>query len=102
MKRYLFPLPDGRFLEVKQNKIDSALPYINKRFEALLPTYVVDVDEVKNLVNYIRVNVNRDCTKEEVNGLVGQIRGLLLEALDNMEQYEIVKKGRDATNEVDS
>lgn len=94
MKRYLFPLPDGRFLEVKQNKIDSALPYINKRFEALLPTYVVNVDEVKNLVNYIRVNVNRDCTKEEVNGLVGQIRGLLLEALDNMEQYEIVKKGR--------
>lgn len=95
MKRYLFPLPDGRFLEVKQNKIDSALPYINKRFEALLPTYVVNVDEVKNLVNYIRVNVNRDCTKEEVNGLVGQIRGLLLEALDNMEQYEIVKKGRE-------
>lgn len=95
MKRYLFPLPDGRFLEVKQNKIDSALPYINKRFEALLPTYVVDVDEVKNLVNYIRVNVNRDCTKEEVNGIVGQIRGLLLEALDNMEQYEIVKKGRE-------
>ena len=93
MKRYLFPLPDGRFLEVKQNKIDSALPYINKRFEALLPTYVVNVDEVKNLVNYIRVNVNRDCTKEEVNGIVGQIRGLLLEALDNMEQYEIVKKG---------
>lgn len=95
MKRYLFPLPDGRFLEVKQNKIDSALPYINKRFEALLPTYVVNVDEVKNLVNYIRVNVNRDCTKEEVNGIVGQIRGLLLEALDNMEQYEIVKKGRE-------
>lgn len=95
MKRYLFPLPDGRFLEVKQNKIDSALPYINKRFEALLPKYVVDVDEVKNLVNYIRVNVNRDCTKEEVNGIVGQIRGLLLEALDNMEQYEIVKKGRE-------
>lgn len=96
MKRYLFPLPDGRFLEVKQNKIDSALPYINKRFEALLPTYVVNVDEVKNLVNYIRVNVNRDCTKEEVNGLVGQIRGLLLEALDNMEQYEIVKKGKES------
>ena len=95
MKKYLFPLPDGRFLEVKQNKIDSARPYINKRFEALLPTYVVNVDEVKNLVNYIRVNVNRDCTKEEVNGLVGQIRGLLLEALDNMEQYEIVKKGRE-------
>ena len=95
MKRYLFPLPDGRFLEVKQNKIDSALPYINKRFEALLPTYVVNVDEVKNLVYYIRINVNRDCTKEEVNGLVGQIRGLLLAALDNMEQYEIVKKGRE-------
>jgi len=95
MKRYLFPLPDGRFLEVKQNKIDSALPYINKRFEALLPTYVVNVDEVKNLVNYIKVNVNRDCTKEEVNGLVEQIRGLMLEALDNMTQYEIVKKGRE-------
>ena len=95
MKRYLFPLPDGRFLEVKQNKIDSALPYINKRFEALLPTYVVDVDEVKNVINYVRVHVNRDCTKEEVNGLVEQIRGLMLEALENMTQYEIVKKGRE-------
>ena len=95
MKRYLFPLPDGRFMEVRQNKIDCALPYIDKRFEALLPTYVVDVDEVKNVINYVRVHVNRDCTKEEVNGLVEQIRGLMLEALENMTHYEIVKKGRE-------
>lgn len=95
MKRYLFPLPDGKFLEVKQNKIDCALPYIDKRFEALLPTYVVNVDEVKKLLQYIRVRVDRDCTKEEVNSLVEQIRGLLSEALEHMDQYEIIRKGKD-------
>jgi hypothetical protein len=89
MKRYLFPLADGRFLEVKQNKIDNALPYIERRLEWFLPVECVEKDEIKKVINYIRVNVNRDCRKEEVNGLVAQIKNLLLETLDHMTTYEL-------------
>lgn len=88
MKRYLFPLPDGRFLEVYQNKINNALPYIEKRIAYSLPIETVDVEEIKKVISYIRVNVNRDCTAEEVNGLVESIKRLMLEALDNMTKYE--------------
>jgi len=89
MKRYLFPLADGRFLEVKQNKIDNALPYIERRLEWFLPVECVEKDEIKKVINYIRVNVNRDCRKEEVNGLVAQIKQLLLDTLDHMTTYEL-------------
>lgn len=88
MKKYLFPLADGRFLEVKQNKIDNALPYVEKRLSYWLPIECVDKDEIKKVISYIRVNVNRDCTKDEVNGLVASIKNLLLEALDHMQTYE--------------
>ena len=88
MKKYLFPLADGRFLEVKQNKIDNALPYVEKRLAYWLPIECVDKDEIKKVISYIRVNVNRDCTKDEVNGLVASIKNLLLEALDHMQTYE--------------
>lgn len=88
MKKYLFPLADGRFLEVKQNKINNALPYVEKRLAYWLPIECVDKDEIKKVISYIRVNVNRDCTKDEVNGLVASIKNLLFEALDHMTTYE--------------
>lgn len=89
MKKYLFPLADGRFLEVKQNKIDNALPYIERRLEYFLPVECVEKNEIIKVVHYIRVNVNRDCRKEEVNGLVEQIKQLLLDTLDHMTTYEL-------------
>ena len=89
MKRYLFPLADGRFLEVKQSKIDNALPYIERRLEYFLPVECVEKNEIIKVIHYIRVNVNRDCRKEEVNGLVEQIKQLLLDTLDHMTTYEL-------------
>ena len=89
MKKYLFPLADGRFLEVKQNKIDNALPYIERRLEYFLPVECVEKNEIIKVIHYIRVNVNRDCRKEEVNGLVEQIKQLLLDTLDHMTTYEL-------------
>ena len=88
MKKTLYPLGNGKYLEVGQNKIQSALPYIRKKIEYYLPIEMVDVDEVKKVVSYIRVNVNRDCTAQEVNQLIAQIKGLLFEALDHMPKYE--------------
>lgn len=89
MKKYLFPLADGRFLEVKQSKIDNALPYIERRLEYFLPVECVEKNEIIKVIHYIRVNVNRDCRKEEVNGLVEQIKKLLLDTLDHMTTYEL-------------
>ena len=89
MKKYLFPLGDGRFLEVKQSKIDNALPYIERRLEYFLPVECVEKNEIIKVIHYIRVNVNRDCRKEEVNGLVEQIKQLLLDTLDHMTTYEL-------------
>ena len=88
MKKTLYPLGNGKYLEVGQNKIQNALPYIRKKIEYYLPIEMVDVDEVKKVVSYIRVNVNRDCTAQEVNQLIAQIKGLLFEALDHMTKYE--------------
>ena len=98
-KRQLFPLADGKFLEVYQNKIDSALPYIIQRVKYSLPIDTVDVEELKKVVSFIRVNVNRDCTAEEVNGLVESIKWLMIDAIDNMKHYEVYpnKGGRDDT-----
>lgn len=98
MKKYLFPQPDGKFLTIRRNIEDSALPHITKRIEYHLPVECIDVKDVQNIINYVRVRVNRDCTAEEVNAIVEQIRGLLLEALEHMTKYErhhydMMKKG---------
>lgn len=87
-KRYLYPLFDGRFLEVHQNKITNALPYIQRRIEYYMPIETVSVDEVREVISYIRVNVNRPCSADEVNALVGQIKNLLNDALNHMQKYE--------------
>lgn len=94
MKRYLFPLPDGRFLEVYQNKITSAIPFIEKRLSYSIPVDCVDVDEVKKVISYIRVNVNRDCTADEVNGIVNSIKKLMLDALEAMPKHERYISGK--------
>lgn len=87
-KKYLFPLANGKFLEVQQRKIQNAMPYIQERIEYYLPIETVDVEDVRDVIRYIRVNVNRPCSAEEVNGLVEQIKALMLDALDHMEKHD--------------
>lgn len=96
MKKYLYPLGNGKYMEVKDQKERSALPYIKKKIEYYMPVEMVDVEEIKKVISYIRVNVNRDCTAQEVNQLIGQIKGLLFEALDHMKKYErYLSEGRE-------
>lgn len=87
-KKYLFPLANGKFLEVQQRKIQNAMPYIQEKIEYYLPIETVDVEDVRDVIRYIRVNVNRPCSAEEVNGLVKQIKALMLDALDHMEKHD--------------
>lgn len=87
-KKYLFPLANGKFLEVQQRKITNAMPFIQDRIEYYLPIETVDVEDVRDVIRFIRVNVNRSCSAEEVNRLVEQIKALMLDALDNMEKHD--------------
>lgn len=88
MKRCLLPYFDGKYLDVKRNQIDNALPYITSRIYRQMPLILVDIDEVNKVVDYIHVKVKRDCTPEEVAQLVEQIKRLMRDALDGMPHYE--------------
>ena len=87
MKRYLLPYIDGKYLEVKQNKIDSALPYIRRRLFVNMPLVLIDVDEISRVIDYIHVKVSRDCSPEEVSQLVEQIKNLMRDAVDGIPHY---------------
>lgn len=84
----VFPLFGNRLLTVTEQTDKSALPYINKRFEYLLPVETVDVDQLLPLIDYIRVHPNRSCTPEEVTAIVEQIKSFLKEAIANMEHHK--------------
>ena len=87
-QKTFYPLPGDRYMEVTENKEKNALPFIEKRIEYFLPIETVDVEDVRNLLRYINVKVNRDCTKEEVQAIIGQIRAFLAEALDQLPKHE--------------
>ena len=87
-QKTLYPLPGDKYMEVTENKEKNALPFIEKRIEYFLPIETVDVEDVRNLLRYINVKVNRDCTKEEVQAIIGQIRAFLAEALDQLPKHE--------------
>ena len=52
-----------------------------------MPLILVDIDEISKVVDYIHVNVKRDCSPEEVTQLVEQIKGLMRGALEGMPHY---------------
>lgn len=87
MKRYLIPYFDGKYQDIKQNRIDSALPCIKARLRHAMPLELVDVEEIERVVDYIHVKVNRECSPEEVSQLVEQIKTLMRDALDGMPHY---------------
>lgn len=102
IRKYLFKRLDGQWEEIKQYKILSACPYINERIGYFMPIDTVDVEEVKKLVRYVGVRVNRACSPEEVNKLVEQIKGFLLESLEHMEHHERYMYERGTEHESES
>ena len=100
-RRYLFPLMDGRFMEVKDKKVTCALPYIERRIEYYMPIDMIDVDEMLKVISFIRVNPNRDCTPEEVCQMVNQIKGLLVEAIGRMPKHQryLYERGNSGEND---
>ena len=92
-QKTIYPHVGGQFMEITENKEKNALPFIEKRIEYFLPIETVDVEEVKKLLRYINVKVNRDCTMEEVQMIVNQIRGFLADALDQLPKHERYNNG---------
>ena len=94
----IYPLVGNRILTVTEKKDQSALPYLDKRFEYFLPVETVDVDEVLQLIEYIRVNPNRACSPEEVCGIVEQIKAFLKEAVSEMPHHKRYNNDRGQNN----
>lgn len=94
MKKYLFPTLNGKWEMVYQPKIQNALPYIEARIKYFMPVELIDVEEIQRVIDYVHVNVNRDCSPEEVHQLVEQIKNLFRDAVDNMPHYERPYKER--------
>ena len=87
-QKTIYPHVGGQFMEIIENKERDALPHIDKRFEYLLPVETVDVEDVRKLLQYINVKVNRDCSMQEVQMIVNQIRGFLADALEQLPKHE--------------
>ena len=100
-RRYLFPLMDGRFMEVKDKKVTCALPYIERRIEYYMPIDTIDVDEMLKVISFIRVNPSRDCSPQEVLQIVESIKGLLVDAIAHMPKHQryLYERGNGENND---
>ena len=87
-RRYLFPLFDGKYLEVKDKKVTSALPYIERRIGYFMPIDTIDVGEMLKVISFVRVNPNRACSPEEVVQIVESIKSLLVDAIGHMPKHQ--------------
>lgn len=87
-KKLLIPYLDGQWLSVRQLGDRCALDEINKRIEYWISIDTVDVKDVLALVDYIKINVNRDCTPEEVRGIVDSMKNFLVESLKKMKHHQ--------------
>lgn len=91
----LYPLPDGKYLIVTEQRDSSALPFIHRRIGYNMPIETIDVADVLKVIQYIRVNPNRACSPEEVRAMVEQIKALLTDAVMKMKHHERYLDGRE-------
>lgn len=95
-KKYLLKYFDGQFMTAEDQRIRSAIPFIERRLEYSMPIDTIDVPDVLALIDYIKVNPNRSCSAEEVRSIVEAVKSFLLEGIENMEHHQrfISERGR--------
>ena len=100
MPRYVdFLGRDGKMYRAEQRGENSALPYIQKRLENLMPVEVVKIEDAKQTIRDLRVNYQRDITLEEAQYILKLIKRRLIEQLDQLEKYYISKEEIENKNE---
>ena len=84
---------DGKTYEQKIAGEKSALPYIQKRFERLIPVETISTDDLRATIQSIAVDVQRNLTPAEVQQAVDAIKNFMLQEIDNAEKYYVDRKG---------
>ena len=87
-KKLLIPYLDGQWLAIRRLGDNCGLNEINKRIEYWIPIDTVDVKAVMDLIDFIHINVNRDCTPEEVRNIVESMKSFLKESIEKMPHNE--------------
>lgn len=98
MKTYRYKEISGEEFEARLNKVDNALPLINKRLESAVPVETVEYDAVKRAVASFNVNFERAITPAEAQTLVNALKLHILKEIDKgnkyyLDQSQKVKKG---------
>lgn len=93
MPRYIdFLGRDGNFYRAEQRGENNALPYIQKRIEYLMPVEMVDIEKVKQIIQNLKVNYNRDITVDEAKFILQLIKQKLIEQIEQLNKYYINKE----------
>lgn len=89
MKRFIYKDHQGDWCEARVNKIDNAMPYIERLIERNMPVETVDADKLKKLIASLNVTCHKDLTKEEANKLVTTILGYIIGQIDKADKYYV-------------
>lgn len=92
MKKFRYLDRDGKTYEVGIKGIDSALPFIQKRFERWMPVETVETEKLKKTVEGIAVDIQRPLQPAEAYKMVETIKGFILQEIDNAEKFYISRK----------
>ena len=87
-KKFLVKGIDGQWLSIRQNGERFGLNEVTKRIQYYVPIDTVDVKAVMDLIDFIRINVNRDCNPEEVHNIVESMKKFLKESIEKMQHYK--------------
>lgn len=88
MRTFRFIDVDGNKYELSQNRIDSALSYIQKRIEYYMPIDVIEAEKLKKTVEQIAIKCTENITPEEAMALVETIKRFVISEIDNAQHYE--------------
>ena len=93
MPRYVdFLGRDGKMYRAEQQGEDCALPYIQKRIELFMPIEVVKIEDVKQVIEDLKVNYKRDVTVEEAQFILKLIKQRLIEQIELLDKHYISKE----------
>ena len=89
MKIFRYKDHQGDWCEARVNKIDNAMPYIERRIERNMPVETVDAQKLKANIASLNINCSRALSAKEANLLVLSIKQLVLQEIDKAERYYV-------------
>ena len=97
MKKEFYQYQFGNMYKVGQSSNTSALQELNNRFEFLLPTYLIEADQMKKMIEGINVKCDRALDPNEVEDMLNALKQFLISSIDSMDKYERKKHEQPTT-----